>query len=254
MMNPIDLIGLNYEKMTKNERKIADMIIADPKKFIRYDLPDIIEKLQISKSAMVRFCKKMGFSGYNEYFYELRRFLMTGDQTSHQEDMIHTISDAYISGIQDLEKNLTSAEFKALAHMILNSRKIWSFGLNRSALSAQQMSLRALSVNIDIQPVINDITYMKDIIRIARPEDLIIIFTVMDNTNFYTEMMPLFNQKNVRLALITFNKNLNIAQCTDHLTVLPANFKTYGTFYDEQTLFFIFIEILVHEMIAQKKD
>lgn len=252
-MNPIDQIALNYEKLTKNERKIADMIISDPKKFIRQDLSDLLLQLQVSKAAMVRFCKKLGFSGYNEYLYELRRFIMTGHQQTNQKEIIHTITQAYVQGIHDLESYLSSLDIQELASLILSSRKVWSIGINRSALSAQHLSLRALSVNIGIQSIVNDLTYIKDMIRTASSEDLIIFFTVMDNSQFYTAMIPLLKQKNIHFVLITFNPKLELAKYAQKCIILPASFKTYGTFYDEQALFLIFIEMLVHEMVIQKK-
>ena len=252
-MNPIDQIALNYEKMTKNEKKIADMIISDPKNFIRLDLSDILLQLQVSKAAMVRFCKKLGFSGYNEYFYELRRFIMTGNQQNTQNKIIHTITQAYIQGIHDLETALSSQDIQELSSMILNSHQVWSVGINRSALSAQHLSLRALSVNIGIQSIVNDLTYIKDMIRIATSKDLFIFFTVKDNSLFYSTLISLLKQRNIHFVLVTFNPKLNLIQYAQKSIILPSTFKTYGTFYDEQALFLIFIEMLVHEMILQKK-
>lgn len=252
-MNPIELIQQHYETLTKNERIIANTIINDPKKFIRANLQETLAQLHISKAAMVRFCKKLGFSGYHEYIYELKRFLMTGDPQNHQNSCIDLVSNAYLQGIQDLQKSLNAATLQAFAQAILSSRKVRVFGFNRTGHSARQLSLRALSMNIDIEAIVDDASQMRDILKVSQPDDLLICFTASDNTGFFSQLANSLMDVTVNYAVITFRSNLSLLDQANYRFVLPSEFKAYGTFYDEQLIFFVFIEILVHEMVALEK-
>lgn len=140
-------------------------------------------------------------------------------------------------------------DFSKLTKMILRGNKVYALGFNRSALSAKQLSLRALSLQVDIGAIINDITEMKDIIRLATKDDLFIIITSSDNTHMFENSQDILY--NCNYVVVTFNPYLSLLKNAKLKFVLPSNFKKYGTFFDEQTIFFVWIEILMH-MIDKK--
>ena len=43
-----------------------------------YTIIDVAEFADVSKSALLRFCKKLGYSGYSEFKFEVSRFLLSG--------------------------------------------------------------------------------------------------------------------------------------------------------------------------------
>lgn len=248
-MNPIELVQQKYDQLTKTERIIGNAIINDPKGFCRTTPQVISERLKVSKAALIRFCKKLGYSGYNEYIYELRRFLMTGPTNADSTgNIIQVVSDAYIQAFIDLRDNLDEKKIKKLSRMIVQSQKVRVFGFNRSGLSALQLASRSLSVNIDMEATANDASHMLDVIRISSPKDLLIFITVADTGGYFIRWLPTLIENRIPYAIITMKSNPELFKHSKINFVLPSQFKAYGTFYDEQMIFFLFIEILIHEM------
>lgn len=62
-MDILEQIQSLFDTYTNNEKKIAQFIIKDPKYFARADIEKLIETIGISKAALIRFSKKVGFNG-----------------------------------------------------------------------------------------------------------------------------------------------------------------------------------------------
>ncbi|WP_217077504.1 MurR/RpiR family transcriptional regulator [Clostridium baratii] len=66
-MNFYDMISVNTEKLNKNESEILDFCLRNPIKIKNMKINDLAESTYTSPSSIVRFCKKIGFSGFSEF-------------------------------------------------------------------------------------------------------------------------------------------------------------------------------------------
>ena len=62
---------------TSAENEIIDYVLEHPGQVISMPLDELSEKLYISKSTIIRFCKKLGFAGHKEFCVQLARELNT---------------------------------------------------------------------------------------------------------------------------------------------------------------------------------
>ena len=54
----------NYSTLTKSEKKIADYILTSGEKIVHSTMSDIREATNVGDGTIIRFCQKIGFSGF----------------------------------------------------------------------------------------------------------------------------------------------------------------------------------------------
>lgn len=252
-MNILEHIQQEFDRYTKNEQKIAQFIIKDPKHFIRQAIENTVEEIGVSKAALIRFCKKIGYSGYSEFIFDLTNFLINHDNKEDQADSIVSTANIYSNAIQELGNVINPQMFLKFTKEIISSQHVYSIGFNRTATSAKQFSLRCWSSGINVESLIDDSTFIVDHIKNLTHNDMLIILTTDDNTRFFRKNLTVIKNSNCKIAVITGNKSLPIVQEADYKFIMPQGLRKYGTFNDEQVLYFVFIEMLIHELSSLRK-
>lgn len=67
----LENIHYNYENLPKQLKKIADFLTFNLQDAIFYSISELAGKLEMSESAIVRFSKSLGYSGFPELKKEL---------------------------------------------------------------------------------------------------------------------------------------------------------------------------------------
>ena len=249
-MNPLDKITAYYSELTATDKELAFYFTLNPHDVVTKNTEIIAREAKTSKAAISRFCKKIGFSGYSEFRYELSRFLVSrNDQVENEEekDPITAITDLYSEYILDIRNYVTAEQFNALAKDFLCHQKVKLIGLNRSFNSACQLRQRLLRMGYDNSEAIDDHESMNDIFNLMDKDYLLVIFTTTDNTRTFSSVLSGLEKSGGKLAVITMNRNLPFRKNCDHFIVLPRISKDSNmSFLDDQALFLVFIEILLN--------
>ena len=77
-MNPLELITLHEQSFTKSDIKVRNFVLDNLEIITARSIDIIAEKAGVSKSALLRFCKKLGYEGYSEFKYEVSKYLLSG--------------------------------------------------------------------------------------------------------------------------------------------------------------------------------
>lgn len=123
-----------YARFSEKEKKIADYILNHPDKIIHSTINEVSEDLNVADATVFRFCKRIGFKGYQAMKIALASEIIEPIQQIHEE-----ISD------QDSEKIITEKVFRSNIRTLENTLQI----LGDHALEkAIDMLLQADRVNI----------------------------------------------------------------------------------------------------------
>lgn len=71
-MKLIETIASNMDEYTKTEKKIATYIINNVLEFTLSTIGSVADELEVSKTSLIRFAKRMGFDGYIEFRKKLQ--------------------------------------------------------------------------------------------------------------------------------------------------------------------------------------
>lgn len=249
--SPIELINLNLYNMTKKERAIAEYILEDPHKAIQFSAEMIAEQTHTSKAAFIRFCQKLGFNGYAEFKFALSRSLVAYVNYVDDNNPIKQITQSYSNFIMQINSMVTQEEVTKISKLILSSRKLKIFGVNRTALSAHQFRMRLGKIGLDAE-FCDDTVTMRDIIEYLGPEDLCIIFSIKVMGATYGDIIPELANNGVKTVLLTMTPNNKFANDVTHIVTLPYISKSSSkAFLDDQAIFFVLNEILLNEIARE---
>lgn len=257
-MNPLDRIQSYFDDFTTTDKELAIYFINNPHEIVTKTTEHISKEAKTSKAAISRFCKKIGYSGFSEFRYDLSRFLVGhNSELSNEEtykNSIEAITSLYSSYIDQINQNLDNEILTSLANAFHNAKRVKIIGINRSFNSANQLKLRLSRMGYDSE-AIQDGEVITDSLNIINEDCMFIIFTTTDNTHFYSSCLNNVEKNNGKIVCITMNKNLSFQKKCDFFITLPRISKDSSlSFLDDQPIFMIFIEILLNYIARTEKQ
>ncbi len=150
-MNKIILKAqLLYGDMGKSEKKVADWLISHPGDNLPMSISELAELCESSESTIVRFARRLGFSGYAELKIsvageqEKKVVLPTIDENDSCFEILGKIcNDAYLS-FERTKRTIAPENIAAAANLIAGARKTVLIGLGSSASVAQDAANKFL--------------------------------------------------------------------------------------------------------------
>jgi DNA-binding MurR/RpiR family transcriptional regulator len=148
--NLIARLNMGLEGMSTNERAIAEAIMDAPSEVIGMSSQALAARCNVSQSSIIKFCQKMGFSG----FPALKIALSAETARSENAEQIHAniFSDdsvgavakklfaSKISALSETMKANPNAVLEAAVAQISRADRIMILGVGGSALVAQDLS------------------------------------------------------------------------------------------------------------------
>lgn len=145
-------IKILYNEMGKAEKRIADWLLQNPGEILALSIVDLADKCGCSEATIVRFAKRLGFSGYQELKISLAQENDTTTVSTNitVDDTIDEIYDKVCNDIycslERTKKVLDTEALRAVCEKIITAKRIVILGLGNSAsiaLDASHKLLRA---------------------------------------------------------------------------------------------------------------
>jgi DNA-binding MurR/RpiR family transcriptional regulator len=248
-MNPLEQIKMCEEQFTRSEQRIESYVLANPDMVAAYPIVEIAEKMDVSKSALLRFCQKIGYSGYTEFKYEVSKYLLSGkmqdsDAVKNNYDMV----SIYVSCIQKIPDYISDSKIDELCRLILQARKIKLYGVHESGLSAQYFAYRLASLGVDAEAVTMPGSF-SDKASFSKKDDLNLFISISGMTPAIVEAACLSFDKAAHTALITQNAKAKYASRYDSFISIPSlNADKNALFLDSQAILFISLDLIISRL------
>lgn len=130
---------LLYDDMGKSEKKVADWLLSHPGEVLPYSITELAELSESSEATIVRFSKRLGYSGYQELKLSLAQEhenrVVSPTITSEDscfEILEKVCNDAYLS-LERTKRLLVADSMTAAAERIAAAGKCVLIGLGTSA-------------------------------------------------------------------------------------------------------------------------
>lgn len=163
MTNSSLLISLKSQlsSLTRSDRLIAQSIVDDPAYFVQVSVKSFAKHLGTSDATVIRFCKKMGFSGYQALKERLNSDLLAPqamDQIAlssdiYLDDSIDDTADKLLNivaqSVRETKIALDLSVIQSIVDRISKCQRIFFIGLGGSGMSAIEASLKFNRIGID---------------------------------------------------------------------------------------------------------
>ena len=149
-MSVISKMKEMQSELTAKEKKISKYILQHLDKIVYMNTYQIADKCKVSQASVVRFAKKLGYSGFPEFKISFGRDMGRRDveekinfiyediqETDELDDLIKKIVYANSNIIQDTYSILDTNTVKEAVEIIKNARKIFILGAGYSGIVAK---------------------------------------------------------------------------------------------------------------------
>ncbi len=126
--------------LSRAERRVADWLLAHPRQAADATLAEVARECGASEPTVIRFCRRVGLSGFRELTIRLTEALSRPERYVHRDvtaddataDAVSKVLDAAISSLLDMRAQLSSMPVDEAAAMLLDARQIIFIGLGAS--------------------------------------------------------------------------------------------------------------------------
>lgn len=154
-------VRTNYPRFSVTERKIADYILKNPNKIIHSSINQLAEDLDVADSTVFRFCKRIGYKGYQAMKISLASEVVSPIKDIHENvdegDSFDTIaSKVFRANIETLEDTLQIVDEEQLqlaVDTIVSSRSVHLFGSGGSSIIALDAYHKLVRTGLNVQTV-----------------------------------------------------------------------------------------------------
>ncbi|HOQ74134.1 MAG TPA: MurR/RpiR family transcriptional regulator [Limnochordia bacterium] len=138
-----------YPALRPAEKRVAQVILSNPREAVHYSITQLAEKAEVSDATVVKFCKRLGYKGYQEFKIMLAQDVAVKPQLIHGEvepgNDVQTIKEkifqANIGALQETAQVLETEALERAVQALANAGEIHFYGVGASgivALDAEQ--------------------------------------------------------------------------------------------------------------------
>lgn len=245
-MDLLSKIQLNRNSLTKNEAKACDAIMNDMMLVQHNSLAELSEKIGVTKTSILRFCQKLGYSGYSEFKYDLISYVNSlHSENESMENTITTVEQLYANAIGLIHHTVKEEDLQVLAEEIRKAGKVVVSGIVNSSVAAMQLRYALLMYGIDATPALSE-TDLKILDMSMDENDLLIVYSVSADSEVMKPAFNLKEQSHCHVALITMNKDTVYKEKSDHFFCLPDIGVPEKSLLQGIPIFTVFNEILLN--------
>lgn len=137
------MIQSRYTSLSAKERQIADFILAHPDEAVHPSIEELSQRIGTSESTMVRFAKKLGYSGYQRFRIALAQETIPPAQQLFEaevkkgDDVAALVFEQARSNLEQTYALLDKKTITKASTLIAQSNALYLMGLGGSNIIAQ---------------------------------------------------------------------------------------------------------------------
>jgi len=205
-------ISRAYYDLTAAERKIADYVTGHQKESQFLSISELAAAAGVAEATISRFCKRLGYRGYNDFKLEVARSTAGQESTNplsgevaaedSVEDMCRKVCAADIEAVQNTCALIRPQDIRAAARLLMGARQVLCMGQGGSMILAQEAA-HLFSTALPGFYAIQDSHIQAVHAALLGKEDVILYFSYSGSTKDLLELGKLARSRGTRLILIT---------------------------------------------------
>lgn len=230
----VDLTIKSYlNSLRPAERRVADYILAHARDTMHLSISKLAQKAQVSEGTIVKFCQKIGFSGYQDLKISLAK-----DSDSREEEHIYgeiqmeddlplitkKLFQIYHHSLKSTSQLLLEAPLEKAVDFIQKSRCIYLFGFGASSIVAIDGEMKFQRINIWAK-ALTDNHSQKTVAALLTPEDLVIAISDSGKTKELYRSLEVAKDVGAPIIAITSNQGSPVTTLAQ-ITLLVSSQET----------------------------
>ncbi len=265
----LEKVILATQNLTPAEQRIARFILEKPEEIITMTGKEMELKLYVSKSAIYRFCKKIGVEGFNE----LKLEIASGMRSTQEEEQIGQVSAnlpfstkdsygkvalqlsrLYEQTIRELADSLDEQLLDQAVSICTNHSPVYIFTHPHNAPLASVFQEKMLEIGYEVI-VMENTQYAQNMAHLIRQEACAILLSYTGETEHVAEILQTLRDREIPSILISrLNDPVisSLASCQIRLSGREMLEQRVGQFASDTEIHFI-LDVLYGCMLNQDR-
>lgn len=233
----LDKIRSMLPEMSEAERKIALFVLSEPTKSLHFNVVELSRHSDTSSAAVVRFCKRIGVDGFNEFKLWLAKDVFQDQEEKFLPDLdlesktpaeraIHEVIDYARKSLQDLSRTLDPAQLDCAAQKIRSASAITLFGIGASGIVAADFQQKLLRIGLTTSFTFDSHSQITTACSL-KPTDTALIVSYSGETDIMLEIAKQVKQRKASLITLTMEGTNSLRQYADIALLVPASERIY---------------------------
>lgn len=207
---------LKEGKVTKSQRKLIDYFASvDQKQVIYMSITDLAAATGVAEATVLRFCRSLGFNGYQEFRLSLAQGLVEADCREHDGiSYVEEIAEAYSDAVENCRRTLSEEDLRLAYDMIFSARAICCFGVGHSHLAALELHNRLMMMGM-LTYCERDAHLQNVLLSSRNEEDLLILFSISGSTKDAIEAAEIARACGMKVMIVTCYENSPVTRYAD---------------------------------------
>ena len=248
--------------LSSSEKRVANAVLQDPDKMIFWTVNDLGERAKVGDATILRFCRKLGLSGYQEFKLLLAQSLpplrQDGGGKGHEDadeqtSLIRRTMNTNRLAIQDTTELLDPASLKQAAERMIRARSVHFFGVGSSGLTAADARLRFMRIGIPCSYVPDSHVQVMDA-ALMTPDDVAFCITYSGSTKDMLEIIQTAKARGACTIVLTgHSRSPIIAHAEIALFTVSKELPLLGGAFVTKIAQLHLLDLLFHQVIELNK-
>jgi RpiR family carbohydrate utilization transcriptional regulator len=209
-MNILDKIQSQLTLLSKSERKVADVILAEPQETMHSSIAILARRADVSEPTVNRFCRHLETKGFPDFKLHLAQSLAHGtpyvnrhvDESDSVGAYTDKIFESSMAGLERVRQGLDISAVNRAVDLLTQARTIAFFGLGSSAAVAHDAMNKFFRFNI---PVIysDDIVVQRMSCMNCNEQDVVVLISHTGRTKNLVQLAQLARENGAAVLAIT---------------------------------------------------
>ena len=233
----------NNVVLSKSDKKIYNVVLKHPAHVQLMTIQKIAADAHTSVASVQRYCKKLGYTGFKEFKFQLKNYLQ-------QRLDFKKNNSSYLSNylkVANSFKNIEEHKINSLAEALINSEHIYVIGIFYSSIPAKQLAMGMQDLN-KVSFYTDNYVTASHWVGLIEEEDTFVVFSVSGNDPFIRKYISEPLSKLSKTYLITFNPDTKLRKYFKNCIVLPGKAFANNSAIDPQSLFSLFVEMVIEQI------
>jgi RpiR family carbohydrate utilization transcriptional regulator len=218
--NILEVVRTLRDELRKSERKVAGLVLADPRRILTSTLAETADLAQVSQPTVIRFCVAVGCTGFQDFKLRLAHSLALGTPATHSvlldtdgpEAIVEKIFDYTISSLDWARHHLDKAAVARAIAVLEKASSIEFFGYGASGIVARdaQQKFPLFGVPCGAQ---TDSHQQLMIASMMRPGDVAVVISNTGRTRSIVEIAGIARSSGAMVIGITGSESPLAAEC-----------------------------------------
>lgn len=234
--------------LTDTDQEILAYFEEHPYQAVYMNLEELSNTLFASNATIVRFCKKLGFLGYHEFKYDVRKQL---EQLQQQKFSSQDLIDHSLANFRDNLEAIDLVKLETISVLLCSKRPLYIYGAGLSAIPAKY--LQTILTSLDRPCILIEWRHLLEgITNSIHRDSILFMITALGDAARYKQIVETAKQHGTTILLISCDEESPLPPYCDISILTSDQHKKYQNIDINSRIGMLTVIQIVIEMVVQR--